>query len=616
MSNFPENGVAPVEPRARKPNGDALPLTDLVTEMLFDGAKTVRLTGEGKTTAIGHLKTRLKGFANIRFLDEAGKINNVGDYDLTIYTAPGFCRDSVDLRIARWAKDDCIEYLITKAPSRCKEIMGNLIASDDLWIANGSPRILAKVLDIMIENGAITSTQRAIEEIVDSIPFKTKRHRSKIHMKCLEHAFNNVEFGMETQKYVPGFIDAPTLKLLCYQAVRNIPASRQLIKALEKRKTPPMLGKCWTPDWIKYFAKQLKRCDSPKLIEFLDSLANKKWNQYSANAASVLYQLDSQWRPTRKQELNLEHVQLPELKARELILENSLAIKSNFANADLSFCSLENTNATGSNFSDSNLSNANLRLLVARHANFSGANLRNINGRKCSFIAANLTNTDLRSANLAEAFFHDSDLRNANLSFANIEGTALWNSNLAGASLAGAKLKLAKMRMVDFREVDLDQTRFKGCILTECCFEETHLKNIIFKHCDLQLALFSGSRLDGCSIKGCNLRHAKLGDIVWTNCDLSNTDFSRCQFHYGSTRSGIVGSPYPSHGTRTGFYTDDYDDQHYRRIEDIRKASLQGCDLTGAIVHKADFYLIDLRDAKYDEAQKKHFQSCGAILHD
>ena len=82
------------------------------------------------------------------------------------------------------------------------------------------------------------------------------------------------------------------------------------------------------------------------------------------------------------------------------------------------------------------------------------------------------------------------------------------------------------------------------------------------------------------------------------------------------TRCGIVGSTYPSHGTRTGFYTDDYDDQHYRRPEDIRKASLQGCDLRGALVFDADFYLVDLRDAKYDEAQKKHFQSFGAILFD
>ena len=92
--------------------------------------------------------------------------------------------------------------------------------------------------------------------------------------------------------------------------------------------------------------------------------------------------------------------------------------------------------------------------------------------------------------------------------------------------------------------------------------------------------------------------------------------FSGCHFHYGSTRSGIVGSPYPSHGTRTGFYTDDFFDQNFRSIEEIRKASLQGCDLTGAKVFDADFYLVDLRDAKYNEEQFQHFQKCGAILFD
>ena len=152
--------------------------------------------------------------------------------------------------------------------------------------------------------------------------------------------------------------------------------------------------------------------------------------------------------------------------------------------------------------------------------------------------------------------------------------------------------------------------------MSKSSFEGQVLNGIVFSRCKLTSAFFSNSCLNKCSLLRSDLRNAKLGDIVWNDCDLRGVNFSNCHFHYGSTRSGLVGSPYPSHGTRTGFYTDDYDDQHYRRIEDIRKASLQGCDLTDAKVFDADFYLVDLRGATYDEHQRKHFQSCGAILND
>ena len=232
MSDSPENGLAAVEPRARRTDGDLLPVTDLVTQILFDGNKTVRLTGEGKSTAIEHLRLRLEGIANIQFLDGAQEIEDVRAFDLTVFTAPAYCRGSVELKLARWTQDDWIEYLISKAPTRCKEVMGKLIASNDMWLANGSPRVIAKVLDTMIEDKSIPNTQAAIEKIVDSIPFKKDRHRSKIYMKCLEHAFRDKQFGFDTQKYVPRCIDTETLKLLGNQTVRYVPASRQLIKAL------------------------------------------------------------------------------------------------------------------------------------------------------------------------------------------------------------------------------------------------------------------------------------------------------------------------------------------------------------------------------------------------
>lgn len=64
----------------------------------------------------------------------------------------------------------------------------------------------------------------------------------------------------------------------------------------------------------------------------------------------------------------------------------------------------------------------------------------------------------------------------------------------------------------------------------------------------------------------------------------------------------------------TGFYTDDYEEQNFKAPEEIRKANLRGADLRGALVADTDFYLVDLRDAKYDAEQERHFRRCGAIL--
>jgi uncharacterized protein YjbI with pentapeptide repeats len=46
----------------------------------------------------------------------------------------------------------------------------------------------------------------------------------------------------------------------------------------------------------------------------------------------------------------------------------------------------------------------------------------------------------------------------------------------------------------------------------------------------------------------------------------------------------------------------------------VRKANLRGCDLRGAIVERTDFYLVDVRGAVLDPAQRGWLKRCRAIL--
>ena len=73
-------------------------------------------------------------------------------------------------------------------------------------------------------------------------------------------------------------------------------------------------------------------------------------------------------------------------------------------------------------------------------------------------------------------------------------------------------------------------------------------------------------------------------------------------------------SPIACEGSRTGFYGDEFDQQTYLAPEDIRKANLCGADLRNAKIDGTDFYLVDLRGARYTPGQFEHFRRCGAIL--
>ena len=137
----------------------------------------------------------------------------------------------------------------------------------------------------------------------------------------------------------------------------------------------------------------------------------------------------------------------------------------------------------------------------------------------------------------------------------------------------------------------------RGSNVTHCDLEFLELPCARFKDAILSHALLTGSIMTGADFRGASLRQAGLADIAWEQADLREADLRGCSFHLGSSRSGLVGSPYPGHGSRTGFYTNDYDEQSYEAPETIREANLCGADLRGVSIEGVDFYLVDLRGA-------------------
>ena len=150
--------------------------------------------------------------------------------------------------------------------------------------------------------------------------------------------------------------------------------------------------------------------------------------------------------------------------------------------------------------------------------------------------------------------------------------------------------------------------------MLDCNLEGCEIPDADFESADLGHSYLTGSIIRGGNFHTANLTHTGLADVDWEGADLRNADLTGASFHMGSTRSGHVGSVIPCEGSKTGFYTDEFNEQDFKSPEEIRKANLCGADLRGAKIDGVDFYLVDLRGAKYTSKQRDHLARCGAIL--
>ena len=227
------------------------------------------------------------------------------------------------------------------------------------------------------------------------------------------------------------------------------------------------------------------------------------------------------------------------------------------------------------------------------------------------------TDAELTGANLSGCRFQNADFRRADLTDVIARGAEFQDVNFDGATFTNADFSGATFQNVKLKSVDLDFGDFQGLrSIGKLDLSGIHAKKAVFGGAKLRQSAWTGSLLRSCDFSDSDLRNTLLAEIDWEDCDLRDADLRGASFHMGSTRCGIVNSPYPSHGTRTGFYTDDYDDQIFQNPETIRKASLVGADLRGACIWGVDFYLVDLRGAKLDEIYRKQLRSTGAILDD
>ncbi len=602
-----------VQPRATSPiSQQPFPLVDLILDQQDSEVRKIRIVGRGLRTALAYLKHELQDHANIQILSEDETVESIEPDNLVVFATQGKAKGRTDLvfKLLRWGQDEVIEYLIAKAPERCKSVMSRLTAADDIWLGNGSPRVLSTVLDQMIESDEIQSVEQGIRAHFDQLAM-TSKQRGKLSSVCIEHLFSpNAAIALHNLS--PRLIDADTVKFFSNDTVRYVLGADRVIQDLRKEKKPKPMKVIWSETFTELMAEKIKN-DLP-VNDYLNSLTHDKTARYASNAASLLVASDKTWRPSGKEGQCFESAKLSRVNWSEASLKASSLARADFSDSVLRKVQLQNALLVNADFFRSDLSGANLSHCLAPDAEFIDAIMRAISAEKASFNSCELQGAVLECSNLSDANFSDANLSFANLSNCNLSKANFLKAKLDHVNFSNSKLSEAKLRWVDLRTVNLDSVELSGASLNRCNLEGQSLERVGMKSASFARAILTGTRFRNCNMQNCRLTTARMANIDWEDCDLRRADFSYCQFLMGSTRAGTVDSPYPSHGTRTGYYTDDHDDHYFKTPEETRKANLCGCNLLGAEIYKADFYLVDLRGAKYDDDQREHFEKCKAIL--
>lgn len=606
-------------------------LEDVVTTHLQSGDRgVVEVSGgplTGKTTAIAHLRQFFSDERELSFTDADDRSHNSLVPPGRIHVAmasPDFVRPSLGrYRLAPWGQDEWIEYLLAEHKSRCGSVMSRLRATppDSL---NGNPFLWRLVLDDLASGDSIPSATESLRRIVTRLLLSNPIGDQLRTFALVLAAPLAIEVDRERRELEKYTVKQPLPRWLSLAPVRTLLAAEAVVQQLiadgelshARRPLPYSL--------ICEVAATVKQNES--LQSNLREVLAEDDISLHPMAASILHEAEVGWKPTRtptetswaatcKLSMlpDLSRAQLPDAKWTGIDLR-----AAHLTHADLHGAMLENANLDRACVDFARLEGANLRgaslsRLNATCASFSGADLSFARVPK-AILQSDLTNANLEGALLTEALLTGAILAQASFVRANLSQAQLAGADITGADFTQANLQGSRLNGLDLRLACFHFAIFSNAKLQDCNLEGMELSGANFAAADLRGALLTGSVMIRANLHGADLRRAGLADVEWEGVDLRDADLRFATFHLGSTRCGLVDSPYPSHGTRTGFYTDDYNEQDFKSPEEIRKANLCGADLRGAKIEDVDFYLVDVRNARYDPQQEMHLRRCGAIL--
>jgi uncharacterized protein YjbI with pentapeptide repeats/energy-coupling factor transporter ATP-binding protein EcfA2 len=619
---------ATVRPRVLLPqSGEALPLEDEILSLVEARAhgivQIVGPPGSGKTTALQHLAAVLPRHADVVLVDGDGdQLVQAKARRLLVWATTNASKRSTlaTYRLAPWGPDERLEYLLARHSARCGAVLPRLRA-----VEQGRPvlptEVWCIVLDQMAVDDSVQTFRHAVERYLRQ-EFRDEKDLQNAQSLCfllvVDPGRNITLHELANLLARLGLLGASAtlLRAICHEAVQVVLAAQHVVTSLLQGKATDCFYHYLSRTLVGEIAALAAReAGAP---EALRALLAEEPAELQSIAASILHATDTGWVPERSGPTGrLPHLAGAYLQSAawpSLDLLGARLAAADLSQAYLRGAILDQVSAVRTIFREAQLQGARLRGFVGRGADLTGADLGLVKAEGACFDGACCNGAKLDEAVLRAATFVGASLVNASFSGADLTEAILTGAVIREADFAGANLEKADLSKLCLRESNLGGARFAEAVLAGCDLEHMHFPGGDFRRANLRGAYLTGCMMAEAMFDCANLQNAGLAEIDWEGASLRGADLRGASFHLGSTRSGLVGSPMPCEGSRTGFYTDDAEEQTFKAPEEIRKANLRGADLRGARLDSTDFYLVDLRDALYDPEHEEHFRRCGAIL--
>jgi uncharacterized protein YjbI with pentapeptide repeats len=512
--------------------------------------------------------------------------------------------------LAPWGREDLIEYLLATHRPLCASVLARLTAAD-YQLFGGRPQLWQVVLEQMAADPTLPDGRAAFQGFLAAELADTdllERTRSV----CLNLLTSPDANALSTAgRLTQAGVGRDLARVLRHRAAQLILVTERVAADLRGEGACDYLASRLPRDLVRAVAQAVAG-DGRARERLHQLLDGPPWPH--AMAASLLHLLDPAWVPEAGRVPVLAGAYLQGAAWAGARLAGADLRKADLSDADLHGADLHEADASGADLSGARLSCAALNGFRATAANLAGARLAAACGERACFDEANLSRADLEDAALVGATFKSAVLRDALLAGADLARATFAAADIEGADFSGTNLRAATLSDLRLREATFRGACFAEAELRCCDLEGMDLGAADFHKADLHGALLTGALMTGADFRDACLCETALGDVNWEGVCLCGADLRRATFQMGSSRSGLLITPIASEGTRTGFYTDDSEEQHFKAPEEIRKANLCGADLRGARVDEVDFYLVDLRGARYDTDQAAHFRRCRAIL--
>ncbi|MGD9644684.1 MAG: pentapeptide repeat-containing protein [Pirellulales bacterium] len=619
--------IAAVRPRIVFSDApDAVLLEDEVRARLEAGnwgiLEVTGMLGGGKTTALKHLAAVFANEPRLVLCDvpaDRSQWDNLGRIEQQtvvvvgispeLRTVPGGTR----CRLPAWTLDDWIEYLMARHRPQVASVIGRVQKSSSARLLLGNSELWSAALDDMAADEALLEP---IDAVVHRLTVALRPAGAERFARALAFAKRcgssdaEVALAVSRLEHLP--IGAAS-QLLRHSLVLDMLAAEHLVEKLGGDAPPFVLARPLTRNMITLAAAKI--AGNQRQVATLKAALGGRLQLTHANSASLLHAAGVVFLPENDGTLMLDGAQLAGVEWSGLRAHALSVARANLQNADLRAARITDVlNASQAQFNGAKLSGARIKNLRAVGASLRQAEFVHLLADHCTFGGADLRGANLTGAWLVKADFTLADLRGAQLARAELAGAKFVETKLDDTDFSGANLADAMLAGLTLRSTRFDGAILRGANLAGSDLEEITIPGADLEGAWLRYANLTGSSLPAARLASANLRGAYLAFVDWERADLRDADLRGATFHMGSSRSGLVGSPIACEGSRTGFYTDDYNDQDFKPPEEIRKAKLRGCDLRGAKIDGVDFYLVDLREAKYTPDQQAILEQTGAIL--